>query len=239
MSDGAALKLDGVAAGYGDTVVLEAFDLALAAGERASIIGRNGVGKSTLLATIIGLATLHGGRIELDGADISRTPVYRRSASGIGYVPQEREVFPSLTVSENLLVAQRKGRWDMAGVFDLFPRLAERATNRGNQLSGGEQQMLAVARALMGNPRLLLLDEPSEGLAPVIVEQLMEALTRLARDSGMSILMVEQNIDAALAFADRTIVMLDGRIAFDGASDSLRQDQATLDRLVGVGATEV
>ena len=150
-------------------------------------------------------------------------------------MPQEREIFRSLTVAENLVVARRKGRWDLDGVYELFPRLAERAGNRGNQLSGGEQQMLAVARALMGNPRLLLLDEPSEGLAPVIVEQLLDALTRLANEGGMTILMVEQNIEVALGFADRTLAMIDGKVAYDGPSAALRDDPARLDRLVGVG----
>lgn len=238
MSEGTSLTLKGVAAGYGETVVLEGIDLSFAAGERATIIGRNGVGKTTLLSTIMGFATLHAGSIDLGGQDISRSPIYRRSADGIGFVPQEREIFRSLTVAENLIVARRKGRWDLDGVFDLFPRLAERATNRGNQLSGGEQQMLAVARALMGNPRLLLLDEPSEGLAPVIVEQLMQALTRLASEGGLTILMVEQNIDVALSFADRTLAMVDGRVAYDGASAALRDDPAQLDRLVGVGGGE-
>ena len=166
----AALALDGVSAGYGETVVLENIRLSLGASETLSIIGRNGVGKSTLLATIMGHTTLHGGRVKLHGNDVSALPTYRRVAAGLGYVPQEREIFPSLTLRENLEVAARPGAWTVKTVFELFPRLAERASNMGNQLSGGEQQMLAIGRALIGNPTVLLMDEPSEGLAPVIVE---------------------------------------------------------------------
>ena len=165
------LDLDNVRAGYGETVVLEDIRLALAPSETVSIIGRNGVGKTTLLATIMGHTTLHSGRISLHGKDISSLATYRRVTAGLGYVPQEREIFPSLTLRENLEVAARPGTWTMETVYELFPRLAERAENRGNQLSGGEQQMLAIGRALIGNPSVLLMDEPSEGLAPVIVEE--------------------------------------------------------------------
>src|SRR4029078_9100206 len=174
-----ALELDNVRAGYGETVVLEEIRLALGASETVSIIGRNGVGKTTLLATIMGHTTLHGGRIALHGKDISRFATYRRVTAGLGYVPQEREIFPSLSLRENLEVAARPGSWTIETVFDLFPRLAERADNRGNQLSGGEQQMLAIGRALISNPTVLLMDEPSEGLAPVIVEELARAVERL------------------------------------------------------------
>ena len=176
-----ALELDNVRAGYGETVVLEDMRLALGASETVSIIGRNGVGKTTLLATIMGHTTLHGGRVSLHGKDISRLATYRRVTAGLGYVPQEREIFPSLTVRENLEVAARAGPWSIATVFELFPRLSERAENRGNQLSGGEQQMLAIGRALIGNPTVLLMDEPSEGLAPVIVEELARAVTSSPR----------------------------------------------------------
>src|SRR5215475_14023340 len=164
----AALELDGVSAGYGETVVLEDIRLALGEGETLSIIGRNGVGKTTLLATVMGHNTLHGGDVRLHGRTIARLAPHRRNRAGLGYVPQEREVFPSLTLRENLEVAARPGAWTVEKGFGLFPRLGERQKNRGNQLSGGEQQMLAIARALVGNPTVVLMDEPSEGLAPVI-----------------------------------------------------------------------
>ncbi len=229
-----ALELDHVHAGYGETVVLEDISLALGAGETLSIIGRNGVGKSTLLATIMGHTTLHGGRISLHGNDISTLATYRRVAAGLGYVPQEREIFPSLTLRENLDVAARPGAWTVQTVFELFPRLAERAANRGNQLSGGEQQMLAIGRALIGNPSLLLMDEPSEGLAPVIVEELARAVKRLTQAGGFSMILVEQNSRLALDIAPRAVVMDRGQIVYDGASETLRNDPAKLDHLIGV-----
>ena len=188
------LALESVFAGYGETVVIESVDFALAPGESLSIIGRNGVGKSSLLATIMGHTTLRGGAIRLAGEDIAGWPTARRNRAGIGYVPQEREVFPSLSVTENLDVAARAGEWSRERVFELFPRLAARRTSRGRQLSGGEQQMLAIGRALMGNPKVLLMDEPSEGLAPVIVEELERVITRLRDESGLAILLVEQHI---------------------------------------------
>ncbi|MDH4192104.1 MAG: ABC transporter ATP-binding protein, partial [Betaproteobacteria bacterium] len=180
-----ALRLHGVHAGYGETVVLE--DIAFALPQRGSlaVLGRNGVGKSTLLATLMGLTSFHAGSIEFMGKPIERAAVHERSRRGIGYVPQAREIFPSLSVEENLLVAARPGRWTMPRVYDLFPRLAERRRHYGNQISGGEQQMLAIARALMGNPTLLLLDEPLEGLAPIIVQLLLEALRRLIREDSL------------------------------------------------------
>ena len=211
-----ALALDGVSAGYGETVVLEDVVLALAPSETLSIIGRNGVGKSTLLATIMGHTTLHGGRIVLHGEDISKLATYRRVAAGLGYVPQEREIFPSLTLRENLEVAARPGAWTVETVFELFPRLAERASNMGNQLSGGEQQMLAIGRALIGNPSVLLMDEPSEGLAPVIVEELARAVKRLSRESALALILVEQNSRLALDIAPRAVVMDRGQIVYDG-----------------------
>jgi branched-chain amino acid transport system ATP-binding protein len=188
-----ALELDGVSAGYGETVVLEDIRLALAEGETISIIGRNGVGKTTLLATVLGHTTLHAGDVRLHGATIARLAPHRRNWAGLGYVPQEREIFPSLTLKENLEVATRPGAWTLDKVFALFPRLAERQSNRGNQLSGGEQQMLAIARALIGNPSVVLMDEPSEGLAPVIVEELARAVKRLAATEGLAMILVEQN----------------------------------------------
>ena len=228
------LDLDKVYAGYGETVVLEDIRLALDVGETLSIIGRNGVGKSTLLATIMGHTTLHGGTIKLHGKDISRRATYARVTAGLGYVPQEREIFPSLTLRENLEVAARPGPWTEKTVFELFPRLAERADNRGNQLSGGEQQMLAIGRALIGNPTVLLMDEPSEGLAPVIVEELARAVKRLTQAGGLALILVEQNSRLALEISPRAMVMDRGRIVYDGPSETLRNDPAKLEHFIGV-----
>jgi branched-chain amino acid transport system ATP-binding protein len=229
-----ALVLDNVRAGYGETVVLEELSLTVAPGETLSVIGRNGVGKSTLLATIMGHTTLHGGRVLLHGQDISKVVTYRRVHAGLGYVPQEREIFPSLTLRENLEVAARPGLWTLERVYELFPRLGERAGNMGNQLSGGEQQMLAIGRALIGNPTLLLMDEPSEGLAPVIVEELARAVKRLAATGELAMIVVEQNSRLALSIAPRAVVMDRGRIVYDGASDTLRNDPVRLETLIGV-----
>jgi branched-chain amino acid transport system ATP-binding protein len=230
----AALTFDNVRAGYGETVVLEDVNFALAPGETVSIIGRNGVGKSTLLATLMGHTTLHGGHVHLHGRDISRAATYKRVHAGLGYVPQEREIFPSLTLRENLDVAARPGHWTYQTVCELFPRLAERSGNRGNQLSGGEQQMLAIGRALIGNPSVLLMDEPSEGLAPVIVEELARAIKRLAAAGELSMIVVEQNSRLALSIAPRAVVMDRGRIVYDGASETLRNDPAKLEGFIGV-----
>jgi len=230
----AELELEHVRAGYGETVVLEDIRLALEPGETVSIIGRNGVGKSTLLATIMGHTTLHGGSIRLKGQDISRMVTYRRVSVGLGLVPQEREIFPSLSVRENLEVAVRPGAWTYKAVCELFPRLAERAANRGNQLSGGEQQMLAIGRALIGNPSVLLMDEPSEGLAPVIVEELARVVKRLAAAKELAMIVVEQNSRLALDIAPRAVVMDRGRIVYDGDSVTLRDDQARLEGYIGV-----
>src|SRR5215471_7408611 len=231
----AALELNAVFAGYGETVVLEDIRLALGEGETLSIIGRNGVGKTTLLATVMGHNTLHGGDVRLHGRTIARLAPHRRNWAGLGYVPQEREVFPSLTLRENLEVAARPGAWTIDKVFGLFPRLAERQKNRGNQLSGGEQQMLSIARALIGNPSVVLMDEPSEGLAPVIVEELARAVKRLAATDGLAMIVVEQNTRLALDISPRTAVMDRGRIVFDGPSDELKRDAERLHRLIGVG----
>jgi len=229
-----ALELDGLSAGYGETVVLENVTLKLRAGETLSIIGRNGVGKTTLLATVMGHTTLHGGRLRLRGKDISTLAPHRRALAGLGYVPQEREIFPSLSLRENLEVAARPGSWTFDKVYELFPRLAERQSNRGNQLSGGEQQMLAIGRALIGNPSVILMDEPSEGLAPVIVEELARALKRLAAMS-LTLVVVEQNSRLALDLSPRAVVMDRGHIVFDGDSADLQNDPDKLDRLIGVG----
>jgi branched-chain amino acid transport system ATP-binding protein len=230
-----ALELDAVSGGYGDTVIIENVQFAIKAGETLAVIGRNGVGKTTLLSTIMGHNTLHGGRIRLHGQDISRLPPHRRVAAGLGYVPQEREIFPSLSLRENLQVAVAPGPWTMATVFDLFPKLKERQANRGGQLSGGEQQMLAIARALVGNPQVILMDEPSEGLAPVIVEELTRALRHLVDAQGLTLILVEQNTRLALDVSPRIVVMNRGRITYDGASAPLKESRETLDRLIGVG----
>jgi branched-chain amino acid transport system ATP-binding protein len=233
-----AVALESVSAGYGETVVLENVSLTLQPGESLSIIGRNGVGKTTLLATIMGHTALHAGSVRLGDRDISQLPVHLRSRAGIGYVPQEREIFPSLTARENLEIAVRPGRWDIPAVYELFPQLAERETNMGNQLSGGEQQMLAIARALVGNPTVLLMDEPTEGLAPVIVDSLVAAMKRLRGEHGLAIMLVEQHSAIALDFAPRTMVINRGRIVFDGESAKLKSDKAHLESLIGVAGAE-
>jgi branched-chain amino acid transport system ATP-binding protein len=229
-----ALHLRGVSAGYGETVVLEDIELDLAPGECISVIGRNGVGKTTLLSTVMGHTALHAGEVRLDGHVLNGVPCFRRALAGIGFVPQEREIFPSLSVRENLDIAARPGPWTHARVFELFPRLAERLNNMGNQLSGGEQQMLSIARALLTNPTILLMDEPTEGLAPVLVEALSAVLARLGADSELSIILVEQNSRVALNFSPRTVILDKGRIVYDGASESLRADPERLAQLVGI-----
>jgi branched-chain amino acid transport system ATP-binding protein len=232
---GNMLELREVRAGYGDAVVLDGISLALAEGGRLAVLGRNGVGKSTLLLTLMGYTRLHRGALLWRGHDISRLPPHRRARLGIGWVAQEREIFASLTVQENLTVAARPGDWTLERAYALFPRLAERRTHRGNQLSGGEQQMLAIARALLTNPRLLLLDEPLEGLAPLIVEELAQALANLA---GVAMILVEQHAEIALSLTTQALVIERGRIAHAGASRELAADERLLERYVGVQATE-
>jgi branched-chain amino acid transport system ATP-binding protein len=229
-----ALQLRSVCAGYGETVVLEEIDLKLAPGECISVIGRNGVGKTTLLSTIMGHTTLHSGELLLDGQTLNGMPCYRRALAGIGFVPQEREIFPSLSVRENLDIAARPGQWTHARIFALFPWLKERLDHMGNQLSGGEQQMLSIARALLTNPSILLMDEPTEGLAPVIVEALSAVLTRLRADSALSIILVEQNSRVALNFSPRTVIIDKGRIVYDGESAPLSADAERLAKLIGI-----
>jgi len=227
-----ALKLAGVRAGYGETVVLE--DVGFSVPERGSlaVLGRNGVGKTTLLATVMGHTTFHSGDIEYQGRPIERLPVYERSRLGIGFVPQEREIFPSLSVEENLTVAARPGRWTLERVYDLFPGVAKRRSHMGNQISGGEQQMLAIGRALMGNPSLLLMDEPLEGLAPIIVEALLKALQRLIREESLTIVLVEQHAKLALEVTQDALVLNRGRISYLGTSAELLDDPARLTSLV-------
>jgi branched-chain amino acid transport system ATP-binding protein len=229
-----ALELRNVSAGYGETVVLEDIDLALAPGESISVIGRNGVGKTTLLSTVMGHTTLHAGEVMLDGRRLNGMRSYDRALAGIGFVPQEREIFPSLSVRENLTVMARPGHWTLPRVFALFPRLKERLDNMGNALSGGEQQMLSIARALMTNPSILLMDEPTEGLAPVLVETLTGVLANLRAESALSIVLVEQNSRVALAFSPRTVILDKGRIVYDGESEPLRADPDRLAKLIGI-----
>ena len=226
------LRLSGVRAGYGETVVLEDVGFSLAERGSLAVLGRNGVGKTTLLATIMGHTTFHAGSIEFNGRPLARMPVHERNRAGIGYVPQAREIFPSLSVSENLSVAARPGRWTEERVYELFPRLAERRSHMGNQLSGGEQQMLATGRALMGNPALLLMDEPLEGLAPIIVEALLKALERLIREESLTVVLVEQHAKLALQVTETALVLNRGRIAHHGPSAELLRDPRRLAALV-------
>jgi branched-chain amino acid transport system ATP-binding protein len=228
------IALDDIRAGYGETVVLEGVSLSLPPKGTLAVLGRNGVGKSTLLATIMGHTTLHGGEITLDGRDIKRLAPHRRARLGLGWVPQEREVFRSLTVEENLAVAERPGRWTMARIYDLFPSLAERRRHYGNELSGGEQQMLSIGRALMGNPTVLLLDEPLEGLAPVIVDTVLKSIDRLKREDELAILLVEQHARLALAETERVLVLDRGKIVHQGESRDLLDTPERLAALMGV-----
>ena len=231
---GQGIALDGVRAGYGETVVLEGVSLTLPAKGTLAVLGRNGVGKTTLLATIMGHTTLHGGTIKLDGREIGDIAPHRRSRLGLGWVPQEREVFRSLTVEENLAVAERAGRWTMPRVYDLFPSLAARRRHYGNELSGGEQQMLSIGRALMGNPSVLLMDEPLEGLAPVIVEVVLRGIERLKHEDDLAILLVEQHARLALAATERALVLDRGKIVHLGASRDLLAAPERLAALMGV-----
>jgi branched-chain amino acid transport system ATP-binding protein len=238
MSEKAGLVLTRVSAGYGETVVLEGISLELSPGQTLAVLGPNGVGKTTLLASIMGHTRLHGGDIRFAGQQIEGLPSYRRARLGIGFVPQEREIFPSLTVEENLTVAARPGPWKLPRVYDFFPSLAERRRNRGNQLSGGEQQMLAIGRALMGNPTLLLLDEPLEGLAPVIVDTLLAGLDRLKREDRLALLLVEQHAQLALELAQIAIILDRGAIVFAGTSQELLDAPDRLNALMGVGGRQ-
>jgi branched-chain amino acid transport system ATP-binding protein len=230
----AGLILVGVSAGYGDTMVLERIALNLPPGGTLALLGRNGVGKTTLLATIMGHTRLHAGAIRFAGREIAALPPFRRARLGIGFVPQEREIFPSLTVAENLFVAARPGRWSVPRVYEFFPALAERRQHRGNQLSGGEQQMLAIGRALIGNPSLLLMDEPLEGLAPVIIDALLAGLDRLKREDDLAMLLVEQHARLALELAQDAIVLDRGTIVFSGSGRALLDDPDHLAALMGV-----
>jgi branched-chain amino acid transport system ATP-binding protein len=228
------LALDGVRAGYGSSIVLDGISLTLAEGDSLALLGRNGVGKSTLVTTIMGLTTMHGGAVRWRGARLDGLPPHRRARAGLGWVPQERFMFPSLTVEEHLTVVARPGPWNLARVYEFFPRLRERRGNYGNQLSGGEQQMLAIGRALMVNPRLLLLDEPMEGLAPIIVQEILGVISDLVREEGATIVLVEQHARLALSVTRRAVVLDRGRIVSDSPSSALLDDEAQLNRLLAV-----
>jgi branched-chain amino acid transport system ATP-binding protein len=228
------LSLDGVTAGYGASVVLEEISLALDEGDSLALLGRNGVGKSTLLVTLMGLTRLHRGALRWRGSDLTALSTYQRAQAGIGWVPQERYMWPSLTIEEHLTAVARPGRWTLRRIYELFPRLEERRSNLGNQLSGGEQQMLAIARALVVNPRLLLLDEPMEGLAPIIVQDLMKVIRNLMSEGGMAVVVVEQHAKLALTLTRQAIVLDRGRVVHRGPSAALLDDPQTLHRLVAV-----
>ena len=228
------LALERVSAGYGESVILDGADLALEAGESLALLGRNGAGKTTLLRTVMGLTRLHGGTVRYDGRDLKRDAPWKRSRAGIAWVPQERGMFPSLTVDEHLTTVARPGPCTIARAYELFPSLATRQSSPGNRLSGGEQQMLAIARALVMNPAVLLLDEPMEGLAPVIVQELKGLLGTLIGQGGMTVVLVEQHARLALSITARAAVLERGRIVHQSPSEQLIADPATLQRLVAV-----
>lgn len=232
------LAFDRVVAGYGNAVVLHELGFTLEEGQSLAVLGRNGVGKTSLLETLMGNTRVMRGAVRWAGQDITRWPAHRRAAAGLGWVPQEREVFPSLTVEENLTVIARNGPWTLQRVYELFPRLRERRGNYGNQLSGGEQQMLAIGRALMTNPRLLLLDEPMEGLAPIVVEELAVSIRRLCEQEGLASIVVEQHPVLALEMTHQAIVLERGTVVHAGPSADLANDANLLEGLLGVGIAE-
>ncbi|OOO27732.1 ABC transporter ATP-binding protein [Agrobacterium salinitolerans] len=233
MSDN-LFEMDGVVAGYGDTHIVRNVSLSIPRGERLAIVGRNGVGKTTLLSTIMGQTRQHAGSIRLNGSAIDTLTSHQRARLGIGIVPQTRDIFGSLTVEENLVAGLRNGS-TVEEAFDLFPRLKERRSNGGRQLSGGEQQMLSIARTLLGKPEIILLDEPLEGLAPVICEMLMEVFQKLA-EHGQTIVLVEQHIGLALNFAERVIALDQGKIVLEERAATLALNRTELDRYIGLSA---
>ena len=228
------LKLERLSAGYGEALVLREISLTLPEGQSLALLGRNGMGKTTLINTIVGVTRYRGGRISLDGRDITDLRADQRAHAGIGWVPQERNIFKSLTVEENLTAVARPGPWSVERIFALFPRLKERRGNSGGSLSGGEQQMLAIGRALATNPKLLLLDEPTEGLAPIIIEELLRVLGKLFREERMAGIIVEQHAHKILPITERAIVLERGRVVFEATSASLLADGKPLERYLGV-----
>lgn len=228
------LNVENLRAGYGEAVVIQGVSFSLGEGQTLALLGRNGTGKTTLINTLAGATRQHGGSITLGGTALHKLPSFQRAGAGIGWVPQERNIFKSLSVHENLTAVARPGKWNPDGVYKMFPRLAERKTNLGTQLSGGEQQMLAVGRALVLNPKLLLLDEPLEGLAPIIVEELLRAIARITRDEGLSAIIVEQHPQAILAISHRAVVLDHGTVVHSGDAQELREQPELLDSLLGV-----
>ncbi|KTQ85298.1 ABC transporter ATP-binding protein [Aureimonas ureilytica] len=229
------LRVEGLEAGYGEARVLAGLSFKMEAGEVLALLGRNGTGKTTLINTLVGVTTRHSGRIHLSGQDVTRRPPEARVALGLGWVPQERNIFRSLTVEENLTAVARPGPWNLDRIYSMFPRLRERRNNLGNQLSGGEQQMLAVGRALAVNPSLLLLDEPLEGLAPVVAEELLNAVSRIVREDGLSAIIVEQKARRILKLADQALVLDRGLIVERGTSTAFLADTSRFERHLGVG----
>jgi branched-chain amino acid transport system ATP-binding protein len=228
------LRVDDLSAGYGEAVVLNGVSFSLAQGQTLALLGRNGTGKTTLINTLAGATRQHGGAITLAEQPLHTLPSHQRAAAGIGWVPQERNIFKSLTVEENLTAVARPGAWNVKRVYEMFPRLAERKSNLGTQLSGGEQQMLAVGRALVVNPKLLLLDEPLEGLAPIIVAELLKAIERITREEGLAAIIVEQHPQAILRISQRAVVLDRGTVVHASAAGELLASQELLDRLLGV-----
>jgi branched-chain amino acid transport system ATP-binding protein len=233
------LNIEGLRAGYGEAVVLPNLSLRLPESQVLALLGRNGTGKTTLINSIVGVTRRMAGTVTLDGMDITRMRPDQRARAGIGWVPQERNIFRSLTVEENMTAVAQPGPWTVAKVYEMFPRLKERRSNFGNQLSGGEQQMLAIGRALTLNPKVLLLDEPTEGLAPIIVEELLRALGAITRAGGICAVIVEQNAQKILGLADRVVILERGAIVHDAASAALKADPTVLERYLGVSCTAV
>ena len=228
------LNVERLTAGYGEAVVLKDVSFKIARGQALALLGRNGMGKTTLVNSIIGVTRHISGSISLDGLDITGMRPDQRAHAGIGWVPQERNIFRSLTVEENMTAVERPGPWTLARLYTLFPRLSERRYNLGNELSGGEQQMLAVARALVLNPRIMLLDEPLEGLAPILIEELLTVLRKIIRDEGLSAIVVEQNAQKILGVTDQAIIIERGSIAYHGDSTALLADRLLLETYMGV-----